>query len=546
MEKFRKQLIKVFIKKQYPHIDITLKGKSVKLAGKVDTWNEYVTLGYLAAKLPFKGVVNDIEVTEITPDTLTVPKVHDMQVANKSFDVTIIGGGITGAAIARTLARWNLKIAVLEKEEDAAMHASGRNDGIIHAGIAPRPNTLKSKMNVRGNYLYPKWAEELGFTLSKPGTLIILTKPWYKPIFKIVFTSRIKKTGIPGATLMNGKKLHTLLPALQAKGYGAYLFPSTGCISPYRATIAMLENAVQNGVKFITNCAVTDMNKEGTQITTIRTNRGTLRTKLVINAAGMWADTIAGLADDRFFSLHPRKGNIIVLNKKKTDHIPYVVSIPRPFTRGSKTSKGGAILPTVDNNLLIGPDAFEQPYREDYSIDDKKVDHLFKKYRQTYPIIKKSDVLKVFSGIRAATWKEDFIIEKSEKVDNLIHAAGIQSPGVASAPAIAERVEKLVLDHFKDVKPNTIYNPKRDTVINKARISIEKKSPDNGKNPVNDTIICRCEQVSREEIQQVLGYHIKPENYSMIKRRTRCGHGVCGGKHCRPEIEKLINEKSNQ
>jgi len=245
-------------------------------------------------------------------------------------------------------------------------------------------------------------------------------------------------------------------PNLNTKYYGGFWMPYSGIASPFKVTIAFAENAAANGVSFFFETAVTGFDKTNDLISAVHTNRGTLHARLIINAAGVWSDKIADFAGDRFFSIHPRKGMDIILDKKKKRSQRTIIGKPNLLAFSKHHSKGGGIIPCVEGNILVGPTAHEVYEREDHSTDAEDERSLLEQLSMN-KTLSRGDIIAYYSGIRAATWEEDFIVEASERVPNLIHAAGIQSPGFASAPAIAEDIAALTLQRFPVVpkeKPN--------------------------------------------------------------------------------------------
>ena len=437
---------------------------SVVLTGRVNSWDEKIQAGYAAANKGYKGVVNDISVEGVATDEMSIPSIRDSLLEGRQFDVAVIGGGVIGSAIVRELSRYDISTALLEKEEDLAVHTSSRNDGMIHPGFAASPGSLKAHYNVRGNRAYTKLCSELSVELKRPGSLILFSNPLMKLLLPLL-KARAKKNGVDGYRYLSKKEVKRLEPNITPRQHGAFFLPSTGILSPYKLTIALAENAVENGVEVFLNTAVLGFEMAENHIARIKTNRGDLDASVVINAAGIWADRIAGYADDRFFSLHGRKGVEAILDTKTGQYQRRVTAMPSIFQTGSKT-KGGGLVITTEGNLLVGPTAEEVPYRELYTTEQKDIDKLMRHIKLNTRL-DISDIITYFAGIRACTYEEDFIIEASEHVDNLVHAAGIQSPGLASAPAIAEDISRIALDILKgkrEVQPNRKRTVKSETV----------------------------------------------------------------------------------
>lgn len=542
IQKLRKKLQKA----GYGNISCSEFGSSVRLEGQMADWKEIVKVGRAAAKFGFKGVVNDIALEGFTAPAIRAPKIRDGKYEGTAPDVLIIGGGVVGCSIARELARYRMDILLLEKEDDVAMHASSRNDGMIHPGIASHPGTLRGEMNVKGNAMYTQICKDLSVPFARYSNVILYSSKlvgvggWYA-----VMKPRAKAFGIP-VEWLNRKQLEEKEPNITDEAIGAFECPTSGVLSPYKLTVALAENAIENGAQVALNTIVEGMEVTHGKITSVHTNRGTLHPRFVINAAGVFADLVADMAGDRFFSIHPRKGECAILDKKKGPLSQRSMGLIGLSAAMSDT-KGGGIMRTIDQNVLVGPDAYEQPLREDFSTHRENMDALLKK---NLPLIKgfgRADVITYFAGIRAATYEEEFVIEASERVGNLVHAAGIQSPGLASAPAIAERIAEITVDLMRrdaPVQKNTGFHPVRrvDPVLSK--MTTEEKQELIQKNPDYGVVVCRCESISKGEIRDALHRPLPAQSIDAIKRRIRPGMGRCQGGFCMPLVSQIITEEA--
>lgn len=517
---------------------------SVLLEGVVDTWDEVVLAGKIAAKGGYKGVVNKLEVKNLNIPDMKKPLISDNILDKKRVDVLIIGGGIIGASIARELSKWNVSILLVDKEEDLAIHASSRNDGMIHPGISPKPGSKRAKFNVKGNKMYSRVAKELDVPFRRIGSLILFDKRFMRLAMPFI-KRRAKLNGVEGIEYLNRKKILEMEPSITENITGGFYIPSTGVLSPYKMTIAYGENAVLNGVEISFNTLVKSMEKKHGKIISVKTNRGTICPKVVINAGGIYSDKIADMADDMFFTIHPRKGEIILIDKKKGELLDTVVAKPSiGSTKGN--TKGGGIVKTIDDNLLIGPDAYEQPYREDYTTNRDNISNLMEKFLPLLPRLSPKDVITYMAGTRASTYEEDFVIEASEYVANLIHVAGIQSPGLASAPAISEEIEKITIEKLSkitNVKRKENWNPIRKWIPRLKDMNIDKRDKFIKNNPDYGEIICRCEEISKGEIIEAIHAPIPAKTVDGIKRRVRPGMGRCQGGFCMPLITKIIEDE---
>ena len=520
---------------------------SLLLEGKVPTWAERIAAGYYAAGFGYKGVVNDI-VAEDSPWAATEKPVAadlggDRGLEGASFDVVIIGGGVIGCAIARELAKWRLSTLLLEKEEDVAVHASSRNDGMIHDGFAAKTGSLKAKYNVEGNRLWEPLARELGIDFQRPGSLILFRNRATQALYP-AFAARAAKNKVDGWEYWSPKRVRAEEPYITEEQHGGFFLPSAGIVSPYRATVALAESAARNGVRVELGTVALGFEREKNRITRVETNRGTLRAGVVVNAAGNWADVVASYADDRFFSLHQRRGVDMILDTQAGALQNHILGMPS-ISQAKTTTKGGGLVKTVEGNILVGPTASECPGREAYDTRPSELRELEKHFK----IIKRlspSMAITYFAGVRACTWEEDFIVERSERVANLVHVAGIQSPGLASAPAIAQDAAKLALAALAETRkilPNEAFIPRREAAPDLRRMPLEARARLVAEKPAYGRIICRCEEISEGEIRDALRSPLAARSVDAVKRRTRAGMGRCHGGFCTPRVMEILADE---
>jgi glycerol-3-phosphate dehydrogenase len=473
--------------------------------------------------------------------------VKDTALDGLHVDVLIVGGGVTGCAVARELMRKDIVVVLIEKEDDLATHASSRNNGIIHPGIEPHPGTRRAHFNVRGNAMYDTVAAELAVPFTRCGSLILYQERWER-LLGPLFMARARQNGVPGVHLIGRNEALVLEPHLTRDFSGALHMRSTGIISPYLLTIAYAENAVRNGARVSLETMVVDMKVREGRITAVRTNRGTVFPKVVVNAAGVYADTVADMAGDQFFTIHPRKGEIIILDRKKGHLISHVVAKPRLLQVKSDT-KGGGVNRTVDGNILVGPNAVEQPFREDYSTDRDHIELMLRRYLPLVPELSATDLITYFAGTRPATYEEDFIIERSQYVRNLVYAAGIQSPGLASAPAIAEEVARLTVNALREVTKvgdSPTFDGHRQGIPEPEHMTWEERDALIQKRPDYGVIVCRCEGISKGQVVDALTSPISVTSLDAVKRRVRVGMGRCQGGFCTPQVLRIIGEQNGE
>jgi len=535
---------KALARNNYREIGAEKWRQSVRLTGEVASWNDYIQAGYLAAGKGFREVVNDIHLVGWQETGMPQqPGFRDNTLQDMHFDVVIAGGGVVGASIARELTRWNLEVAILEKEEDLACHTSGRNNGMIHPAFAPGPGTEKARYNVLGNRMFPQVSRELGVPVAWPGTLVLFPRKWARYLMPII-RRRAYKNGVKGMECLSPEKMRSLEPHLTFYQQGGLYFPEGGVVSPFHLTLAYGENAVINGARVFFNTALQDFeleNHPGKKIIhRVQTSRGCLTAGMVINAAGLWADRVAEMADDRYYTIHPRRGAVAILDKKSAPLLKHNMGV-LPF-REAKT-KGGGITPTIDGNVLAGPTSEETPRREDYATHPHDMENILKYHLPLVKELRKEQTITYFAGTRACTFEEDFIIEPSSRVDNLIHVAGIQSPGLSSVPAIARKVSRMaveIMQKKKNVTPNPRFDPYRKPPTDLKKLDLEERSRLIHENPSYGRIVCRCEVVSEGEVVDSLHTPLETASLDGIKRRVRAGMGRCQGGFCTPRLVDIL------
>ncbi len=526
-------------------VSVTDRDGCTVLSGRLSSWAEVIAACRMAVvKERGRHVVNDI-VCDGNPQTpMRLPKAQDLSLDGKTPDVLIIGGGISGASIARELTRYRLDVLLVDKESDLAMQASGRNDGEVHPGVDLSRGSLKQHYVLMGNRMYEDVCRELDVPFTRHGQSVGLTKAFLYPAACAFAFWRRHVDGVTDTKILRKKALHALEPNLNPDFAFAIYNPSAGCVCPYGLTIAYGENAVTNGAAVALSTAVTGMEVKNGRITAVSTNRGTIYPRLVINAAGTFAEDVAGMAQDRFYSIHPRRGTNSILDKKAGALVSSIASIKGFQSRVAHT-KGGGILHTVHDNLLVGPNAVKTPEKEDFSTARESIEAVFSKQKTTAPALSERDIITYFTGVRACTFEEDFIIEPGRKTENLIHCAGIQSPGLTTAPAVAIDVAamaKKLLEKEAPVEINDAFDPRRKGIPHIAALPPEERAAYIRENPDYGEIVCRCEEISRGEIRDALRSPICVPTLDGVKKRVRPGMGRCQGGFCQPLVTKIISE----
>ena len=536
-------------KKYGVKVQVSQDERSTFLRGNCRDWQTVVKIGKMFVdKSGRRHVVNDIVPPDFTKECY-LPDITDKKIDGTSWDVVIVGGGISGCCVARELSRYNLRILLCEKHSDVAHGASGANDGMVHAGIDLKKPCKKLQYVVKGNAMYGDLCRDLGVDFVREGQYVVFASKLIKLLARS-YLHRAKKHNIANVSIIGRKEICSIEPTVSDFAVGALKIETTGAVSPYKLTIACAENACRNGVVFSLDTAVLDMDVQRGKIATVTTNRGTVSAKCVINCAGVFADAVADMAGDRYFSIHPRKGTDLLLDKDAQGVPKHAISLAPTLKtlKENKNTKGGGIIKTVDGNILLGPDAIETPFCEDTSTTAESVNNVFEKQQKCCPSMKKSDIIAYFSGVRAATYEEDFIIERSEKVENLIHVAGIQSPGLTAAPAFSKDVATLAVDYLKaigeHVEENVNFDGTRQKPVCTKNLSDGQRNQLILQNPDFGKIICRCEEVSLGEIKQAIHNPLGVATVDSVKRRVRAGMGRCQGGFCMPLVVKTIAEET--
>lgn len=457
-------------------------------------------------------------------------------------DVVIIGGGVIGTAIAHQLAKYNLDIVLVEKESDICMGSSKANSSMIHDGYNVDANKLKGKLVLKANPYFEKLCSDLYVQYTKKlGSIVVGFEDQDMKVMKEQLENG-NKNGIKGLKIVGRDELLQLEPYINPKVKFGLLNPNTGIINPFELTIALAENAVINGVKVLLNAEVQDIIIKDKKVEAVKTSRGTIEAKVVINAAGLYADKIASMVEDIDFEIKPRKGQYFLYDKKWSYLVKHAI-----YSAPSKISKGMIILPTTEGNILGGSNAQTIDDKENLATTYEGFEEIYNNtIHHIFPSLPRmGDVITTFSGLRAAATCEDFIIGYAKTVKGFINVAGIQSPGLSSSPAIANMVEDLVrgLNYDLNFTEKKNYRKDRPKPIILRDLPYEERSELIKKNPDYGTIICRCETVSKGEIIDAIHRPIPAASIDAVKRRTRAGMGRCQGGFCGPRVLNILRRE---
>jgi glycerol-3-phosphate dehydrogenase len=448
-------------------------------------------------------------------------------------DVVIIGGGVVGCAIARELSRYDVDVVLIERAPDVATGTSKANSGILHAGFDADPGTWKARLNVRGSRLYAEISDELGIPRREIGSLVVATETEQLETLEDLKT-RGTNNGVRDLALLSREAVLAREPNLSPNVVGALWAPSGAVVCPFLATIAFAENAIRNGVTVITECAVTGIETTGKSPSAVFTERGRIATRFVVNAAGVFSGEVARMAGDDSFRITPRRGEYILFDRSVGDLVRTVV-----FPTPSKVSKGILVAPTVHGNVFVGPNAADIDDPDDQETTRLGLEEIISGARRMVPNLPLPTAITEFAGLRAAAGK-DLVIGPSPMTRGLVHAAGIQSPGLTSAPAIAEVVVDALGDEGLPLRRKPSFVPE-----NAAKPKFHDLSPAEqmaliAANPLYGRVICRCETITEAEIVAAIRAPCGARTIDGVKRRVRAGAGRCQGGFCGPRVTAIL------
>ena len=451
------------------------------------------------------------------------------------FDVAIIGAGVVGGMIARKLSAYDLSICILEKENDVAMGATKANSAIVHAGFDAKEGTLKAKLNVKGAEMMKQVTEELGVKYINNGSLVVGLDDTDRRSLEELYKRGVKN-GVKGLKLLERDEVKALEPNISDEVNCALYAPSGAIVCPYELAVAAVGNAMDNGAELFRNFEVVSIVKND-GVFTVSSNNNEIRARFVVNAAGVYSDKIAALNGDDSFNVHPRRGEYVLLDKECGKIVSNTI-----FRTPNKMGKGILISPTVDGNLILGPTAFDIDDKEDKSIAPDFFSNIYNEAKKSVKNIAPGKTITSFCGLRSVGSTGDFIINAK---NGFVNTAGIESPGLSSAPAIAEYVCELLNKEGLALSEKVNYNPVRKPTHAFRDASIEEKNAMIKKNAAYGRVICRCETVTEGEILDALRTNPKAVDLDGIKRRTRAQMGRCQGGFCSTYIIDLIARELN-
>lgn len=445
-------------------------------------------------------------------------------------DVVIIGGGICGCALLYELSRYKVSAVLVEKENDVSVGTTKANSAIVHAGYDPHPGTKMARYNVEGNALTKELCEKLDVPYKQIGSLVLAFDAEQDKLVRELF-DRGEKNGVPGMKVLTAQEVRELEPNVSEEVTSALYAPSAGVVSPWELAIALAETAVKNGAQVELNSEVTAIDKMdgGFRVTA---GGKTIETRFVVNAAGIWSDKISDMANAHAFTVTANKGEYYLLDKSQGTLVNHVI-----FQCPSKVGKGVLVSPTVHGNLIVGPNA-EDAEKDDLGTTGDGLAFVKKMAMRSVPNIGLRDSIRNFAGLRANTEIDDFIIGETEQ-KGFFNIAGIKSPGLTSAPAIARDMVRMLGEAGLALENKENFIDERHMVRFK-HLSHEERAAAIQKNPLYGQIVCRCETITEGEIVDALHRPLPPCSIDGVKRRCGSGMGRCQGGFCGPRVQQII------
>ena len=450
------------------------------------------------------------------------------------YDIAIIGGGVIGSLIARELSRYTASTVVIEKEADVALGATGANSGIVHAGFDAKPGSLKARFNVAGNKMMESVCRELGVNYKNNGSLVIGFDDEDRKVIEELYERGVRN-GVERLEVVDSERLHELEPNVSKNATCALYASTGGIVCPYGLAIAALGNAMDNGASLERGFEVKSIERRD-GFFAISNGEKVIEARFVVNAAGIFSDKIAAMVGDTSFTITPRKGEYMLCDKESGGIVSHTI-----FRTPSKMGKGILVSPTVDGNLLLGPTATDIEDRDDTDTTSEGLGFIAKECLEDVPSVPTRTVITSFAGLRSVSNKGDFVI--NSPIDGFINCAGIESPGLTSAPAIAVYIAELLSGMGLELVKKSDFNPTRAPMHEFREMSLEEKNEVIKRDPSYGRIVCRCETVSEGEILRAIRENPKAITVDGVKRRTRATMGRCGGGFCSPTIIGILSKE---
>ena len=451
------------------------------------------------------------------------------------YDVVIIGAGVSGSASARELSRYKVNACVIEKAEDVCSGTSKANSGIVHAGFDAPVGSLMAKLNVKGNEMMEELSKELDFPFKKNGSLVICLSKDDMPKLQELY-DRGRKNGVKDLKILSKEDVLKLEPNINEEVYAALYAPTGGIVCPFGLNIALAENATTNGVEFKFNTEAKDIEKIDDGFI-IKTNNGDIKTKYIVNAAGVYADKFHNMVSENKINITARKGEYCLLDKTAGCHVSKTI-----FSLPGKMGKGVLVSPTTHGNLIVGPTSTDIADKEGLNTTRDGLDTILEKSSMNVKNIPMRQVITSFAGLRAHEDNHEFIIKELEDVKGFIDCAGIESPGLTSAPAIGIMVADILKEKLS-LEKNPDFIGIRRGILDPNTLNIDERNQLIKEQPAYGNIICRCEMITEGEIIDAIRRPLGAKSLDGVKRRTRAGMGRCQAGFCSPKTMEILERE---
>lgn len=445
-------------------------------------------------------------------------------------DIVIIGAGVSGCAIAREVSRYRADVLVLEREEDVCCGTSKANSAIVHAGYDAANGSLMAKLNVEGSRLMPALSKELDFPYENNGSLVVMVSEDDRPALNKLYENGVAN-GVEGLRIVERDELVQMEPNISDQAVAALYAPTGAIVCPFGLTFALAENAARNGVRFQFDTEVTGIGKTdgGWKLST---TRGDVEAKVVVNAAGVYADKLHNMVSEDAMTITPRRGDYFLLDHSAQGHVSHTV-----FQLPGKFGKGVLVAPTVHGNIIVGPTAIDIEDKEGVATTQAGLDEVRAKCGLAVKDVPLRQTITSFAGLRAHEARHEFFI--GEVQPGFVDCAGIESPGLSSAPAIGVMVSGIVRDILK-LEENPDFEAKRKGILDPKGLDAEAHAALIRENPAYGTVICRCETVTEGEIIDAIRRVPGARSVDGVKRRVRAGMGRCQGGFCSPRVMEIL------
>ena len=451
------------------------------------------------------------------------------------YDVVIIGAGVSGCATARELAKYEAKICVVERFEDVCCGTSKANSAIVHAGYDAQPGTLMAQLDVEGSYRIPQLARDLDFPYRNNGSLVLCMDEEDLPLLQALY-DRGRKNGVSALRMVTREDILAMEPHVREDVVAGMEAATGGIVCPFGMNIAFAENAAENGVEFRFDTAVTGFTRtrEGW---TVRTDRGDIETRTVVNAAGVYADVLHNMVSSRKLHITPRRGDYYLLDKTTGGYAHHTL-----FQLPGKYGKGVLVAPTVHGNTIVGPTAIDIEDRDGVNTTAEGLEQVMQKAANIVKDAPLRQVITSFAGLRAHEDGHEFVIGEAEGAPGFFDCAGIESPGLSASPAIGHMVAELVRDKLL-LRRKKSFKATRRGIVNPAELSFEERRALIAEHPAYGRIICRCEGISEGEILDAIHRPLGARSLDGVKRRVRAGMGRCQGGFCGPKVMEILSRE---